>query len=720
MIATFFLIASQAMTFTADRIAADGVTHALAATGHVVATSGPITLRGESLSRAADGTMTFSDPTYATTCSNELGHTHWNVTGEIVYKAEDSVILRNVKLRLWEVPVFWLPYMYYPLDTSCGFSWMPGYTSRWGAYLLTRTRYHLLGDENRDPTKWWLDGATRFDLRYEQGVAFGEDLKWNLGDFGRGDFNFYYAYDISDDIDDRNGKWYDQSWGSTLDKDRYGMSLAHRWDPTERDSVRVRGSYFSDSYFRRDFYRKTLFNWKSQFVDYPNSGVFWEHLENAFALGAEVSGRLNEFYTMTGRLPELYLDVNPQPVFGLPLNYESENRIGYLTRDPAEYGRGEKTNPFSYQPGRWAEYEAFRFDTYHRLTAPFKVFDDVLSVVPRVGYRGTFWNRSGADNLTGWGETGDEGNLYRSILEGGVTFAARATGWVDETWRHVMEPYFDVLAQEAWMSGSGDRPYVFDSLDASTMWEDQFAGRSRNLPYSYYGVTPGFRNVWQKAKERGGLADVFDLDVYSALQFNDASYRGSSGAHRLAKVGEPNYGNSRCLAVPGARMKWTPSSDISLAARIEYDAADNAIPMADAGLQHVVSESFKWHIDYAVRDFRIWDYSSTPATPAGQRGDSERLNFARFQYVEFGFENHPIDWFAWSPYVRWDIHDNELDCVGSWFDLLTDCLGFRFIVEYENSFMRLDGYEHGDDWSFGFYIYLRAFGSGASDIFRQN
>ena len=60
MIATFLLLAAEAMTFTADRIAADGVTHALAATGHVVATSGPITLRGESLSRTADGTMTFS------------------------------------------------------------------------------------------------------------------------------------------------------------------------------------------------------------------------------------------------------------------------------------------------------------------------------------------------------------------------------------------------------------------------------------------------------------------------------------------------------------------------------------------------------------------------------------------------------------------------------------------------------------------------------------
>ena len=39
------------------------------------------------------------------------------------------------------------------------------------------------------------------------------------------------------------------------------------------------------------------------------------------------------------------------------------------------------------------------------------------------------------------------------------------------------------------------------------------------------------------------------------------------------------------------------------------------------------------------------------------------------------------------------------------------------MVEYENSYTRIDGYEHGDDWSFGFYVYLRAFGAGSS-IFR--
>ena len=95
----------------------------------------------------------------------------------------------------------------------------------------------------------------------------------------------------------------------------------------------------------------------------------------------------------------------------------------------------------------------------------------------------------------------------------------------------------------------------------------------------------------------------------------------------------------------------------------------------------------------------------------------DEFNYVRFQYVNVGFENHPIDWFAWSPYLRWDTRRNELDSVGTWFDYLTDCLGFRFIVEYREGYTRIDGYERRDDWSFGFYIYLRAFGPGSANLF---
>ena len=721
MIATLFLAAAQAMTFTADRVAADVDTRALTATGHIVAVSGPLTLRGELMTRDADGRMVFHDPVCATTCTNAVGHTHWSVSGEVEYLEGDSVILRDMTLRFCEFPVFWLPYFYYPLDNDCGFSWMPGYTGRWGAYLLTRYAYHLLGDPSHAEAGKWLEGATRFDLRYRQGIGLGEDLAWSLGDFGTGGFNAYYAWDR--DAEDYGGyarsdysdRYHSYNWESPVKEERYAFSLRHRWEMTERDTVRLAASVFSDSSFRDDFQRSTMFNWKSQWLGYDNSGVFWEHLENAFSLGAEVSGRLNEFYGMTDRLPEVYIDVNPQPLFGLPVNYETENRFGYLRRNPAEYGNSDRNSVFSFNPGVWAWYDAIRMDTYHRLTAPFRTCDDLLAVAPRVGYHGTYWSKTGKENLTGWGDAGEGGATVRTILEGGVTFAGRGTGWVDDAWRHLTEPYFDVLAQKAWLSGSGKRPYVFDNIDASVMWEDQFAGRARNLPYSYCGVTPGWRNAWDKLDEHGRLRQVFDVDVYSALQFGTTSYEGTDEAHKLAKIGKPNYGTQGCLVVPGARVRWTPDEDIMLMACAEYDSDNNRIASADAGWRQKLSPDFSYNVKYALRDYRWWDFSSAPYDPT--QVSSDDLNYAKFHFVYAGFEQQPIDWLAWGPFVRWDIKENELDCIGTWIDFLTDCLGFRFIVEYQNEYTRIDGYRNDEDWSFGFYIYLRAFGSGNSNFF---
>ena len=716
MIAPLLFAAAQTMTFTADRIAADNETKALAASGHIAAVSAPFTLRGERMTREADGRMRFYDPCCATTCSNDVGCTHWSVEGEVEYKEHDAVVLRNVWLRFFEVPVLWLPYMYYPLDTDCGFSWMPGYTGRWGAYLLTKYQYHLLGDPAHGEGTWWLTGATRLDLRYRQGVGVGEDLSWNLGDWGSGLFNAYYAWDRDVDDDGEGAltdRWHSYNWGSEVERDRYAFSFRHRVEPTERDTVRLQASVFSDSHFRSDFERSTLMNWRHQWLGYDNSGVFWEHLENLFSFGAEASGRLNGFYGMTDRLPEVYLDVNPQPLFGLPVNYESASRLGYLRRDAAEYGTGDRTSAFAFNPGPWADYEAFRFDTYHRLSAPFRACGDVLSVVPRLGYHGTFWGAGGEDNLTGWGDAGSASAMTRSILEGGATFAARGAGWfADETWRHLTEPYLDVLAQRAWFTGvgSGTRPYVFDAIDASVAWEDQFAGRARNLPYTYYGLTPGWRNAWERSDAHGRLRRVLDIDVYAALQFGATEFRGEDDAHKLARTGLPNYGKGECFVSPGARVRWEAAEDLSVLARAEYDSDNNRLACADAGVRHAVSPNFRYDVTYALRDYRWWDFSSAPYRADQMTGDD--FNYARFHYVQAGFENQPLDWFAWGPYLRWDIRENELDSVGSWFDLLTDCLGFRFIVEYENSYTRLDGYEHGEDWSFGFYIYLRAFGPG--------
>lgn len=720
MIVLPLLLAAAPLTFTADRIAAGNVTGAAVATGHVVAVSSPYSLRSDYMERDEHGRMFFRDPTCATTCTNQPGICHWEVRGEVEYEADDHVLLRNAWLRFFEVPILWLPYLYYPLNWDCGFSWMPGYIGKWGAFLLTKYTYDIAGDRNHADNTWWLRGDTRFDLRYKQGVAFGEDLFWNLGDFGAGSFELYYASDTySEPRYGVGGRYQDAlHWGSPVERERYGLSLQHRWDVTERDSLQVRGSFYSDSYFRNDFHRKSFFNLKSQFLDYRSNGVFWEHIENAVAFGGEVSGRLNDFYAMTDRLPEFYFDVNPLPVFGSFVNYESESRLGWLQRHPAAYGLGNPDSIYAYQPGLWANQSATRFDTYHRFTAPFSAFDDVMAVVPRVAGRGTYWSACGRDNLDGWGHSTDEGAAERWIGEVGTTLSARGSAFLNDDWRHIVEPYLDFLAQEAWYSGlgNGNRPYVFDTLDASSTWEDQFAGRSRNLPYSYYGITPGVRNAWDRVDENGNIRKCLDLDFYVAAQFNTATYVGEGDSHRLAEAGSPNYGRNGCEFVPGARLRWMPMEKTMLSFRGEYDSDNNRFAYVQTRLTQEVTRDFSWYGRYFLRDHRFWDFSSCPFDPEQGREDSQDL--VRLHMAEIGFEHKLCEWLAWGPRIRWDLRHNELDCVGTWIDYLTDCLGFRLLLEYDNSYDTVDGYHNDENYSIGFYIYLRAFGSDSGNIFQ--
>lgn len=710
---------ARSFQISADRMAVDAVTKAAAATGHVVAVSMPLQLHSESATRDAEGVVRLSDPTEITTCTNRPGICHWSLKGEVEYQDEKYIRGRNLWLEFYEVPVFWVPYFNYPLEGECGLRVMPGYTQRWGAYLMLKYVYEIAGDETHNPDNFWMYGNTRMDLRYVNGIALGDTVNWNLARFGRGAFKIYYAWD--EDADRYEHYWSDsrhwnyRNWGSNVNRDRYQMELYHLWEPTERDVVRLRGALASDSQMS-DFFHSSFMTIRNEWFGNNDNEIAWEHNENAFGSGISVSGPLNEFYGGIARLPEWYFDLAPSKVFDLPLNYETENRVGYLARRYAEYGDGDETNPYAFNPGRWAKYATFRFDTYHRFTAPFKV-DDIISVVPRLAYRGTFWNDGGNTGLTGWDTAGKHnGEMFRSILESGVTFSGRGRAWLSEVWRHVLEPYVDVLAQKAWYSGvSGDkRPYVFDSLDASVDWQDQFAGRSRNLPYTYYGVTPGVRNSFDKVDDKGNLHTLFDVDVYAAFQFNHADWYGTDDNHKLAQPGSPNYGKNDIYMTPGAQLRWHPDQDITLRTRMEYDPDYNEIAFADIGWRQRCSEDFSYFVNLISCDYRRWDFSSTPYDPKQMTGDD--FNRSMCSLVSAGFEQHPIDWFAWSPFVRWDCRNGELDTVGAWFDYLTDCLGFRLVVEYNNSYTRIDGSEHEEDWDIGFFIYLRALGPEATDI----
>ena len=143
-------------------------------------------------------------------------------------------------------------------------------------------------------------------------------------------------------------------------------------------------------------------------------------------------------------------------------------------------------------------------------------------------------------------------------------------------------------------------------------------------------------------------------------------------------------------------------------ARAEYDTENDTVAYADIAWRQILSKAFKYELGLVRRDQRWWDFASSPYD--GEVQKNEDFNMARFTCIDASFEHELCDALAWGPFVRWDCREAELDEIGTWVDLRTDCLGFRFSVSYENDYERLDYSKSDDDWRFGFFVYLRALG----------
>ena len=733
---------SDKMQITGGYFSGNKRTGELTATGGVTAASLPFLYKSDSLTRDMFGTVRFGKDAVTTTCTNDFDHLHWKLKGTFSYAEDSSKMMTNSYLHLvaggpvnegkramliqdawvylYDIPVMWIPYWYYPMDTNYGYRVLPGYTSRWGAYLKTGYVYNIMNEGLDD--KVGFGGSTYLDLRTKNGIAVGQTIRWHLRNWGHGKFKVYHAWD--DDYDryerhwtrdnsDRNFNYH--NWSSEVNRERYRLLLEHYGDITPRDTLRVHGSYLSDSYFLYDFFRGD-----ERYESVPYNEISYEHREDDWSSGVSISGPLNEFYGGTARLPEWWIAVNPMPVFDLPLTYESQTRAGFLNRDYAQISKdadwGFRYTPFIGPDGKGASYQAFRFDSSHRVAAPFKVAD-VLSLVPRATYRGTYWSDSGdmsklADGLTR--ASGDA--LYRNIAEVGITASSRASAWITENWKHTFEPYIDYSYQYVETSSArGKRAYIFDSYDGVTDWLEQFGFEGRSLPYNWHGVRPGFRNYFQEKDENGVVRTVADFDVYAAIPFesykhygrnaniNDYSIYGYSKDNDDLRYGETGD------VYPGIRARVSPWRNVMLASRVEYDVQNDNVAYADFVMKHNIFESFSYTIGYIGRDHRIWDY--LPYTV------HDRWNWEKTSIVHVGFEHKILENLIWAPYLRYDCRLSDVEECGVWFDILTDCIGFRTSIVYESDYVRIDGSKQSNDFSVAFYIYLRAFGSaGAFDL----
>jgi len=367
---------------------------------------------------------------------------------------DDRVILSRTTLYLGEVPIFWFPYLFAELDET-GFEFVPGYDSRWGAYLLTSYSFPIGSGRN-------VIGRVHFDLRSELGVGVGADLEFDYGPNNRntGDFLSYYAYDT--DPDDRVGGFGEPA--ETGDPNRWRISFQHRLFLTDDIYALADINALSDQDILEDYF-PDVFRTDPR----PDNFLSLTKWNEFYTMNLVARWQINDFQEYTERLPEFAWDFKQHRLFGTPVYYDGTHSIGYLQRAFSDLS-----------PRFDANYAATRFDTFNQLTVPFRLFK-VLSIVPKFGYRGTYYSQSGNTFFSPTNfrfQTSQDGSLTRSVVNSGIeasfkfskTFERAQNRWLGlDGLKHVVQPYTNYsYAYNSLSDAEVARTYLFDRYVPST------------------------------------------------------------------------------------------------------------------------------------------------------------------------------------------------------------------------------------------------------------
>ena len=328
---------------------------------------------------------------------------------------DDRVILSNATLYVGQTPVFWFPYLYAPLGEA-GWDIQPGYNSTWGGFLLLGYRFPLTDK---------VSALAKFDYRTERGVAVGVDLDGTYGpnNTSAGKFRAYYANDTNPDSNDT-------AFPRTNppDQDRWIVAFQNRLVVNEDIYATTDINSISDQYFLQDFFPAEFA------VDpQPDNNTSFNWLTENFQVNLLVRWQMNNWQEVTSRLPELSWTAKQTPLFGLPIFYDGSTRGGYLQRN---FPSGQTPDYITqlqqavFNPNVLGDttglqnYSAFRFDTFHQLSYP-QTYFGWLSLTPRIGFRGTYYSRTGDSDPSSPGYIALPGNDYgngtfRPIMNAGL------------------------------------------------------------------------------------------------------------------------------------------------------------------------------------------------------------------------------------------------------------------------------------------------------------
>jgi LPS-assembly protein len=322
--------------------------------------SHPYFLGGQNVSSISENGYLIRDGTF-TTHDSARPDFHLHARKIRIYE-KDRVIMQYVTAYIGNVPVFWWPYLYQSLNEAFSFTVSPAYLSSWGPSLLTQVTFPITDN---------IKGRVRLDYFGRRGPAIGFDpvIDYGKDENSQARVKTFYIQDQNPNLNQtavpRRG----------VPTGRYRLSLEDRTNFTDDIYGIANTTKLSDQYVMQDFYQGEF-----RIDPVPDNVVALTKANPFFTITGIERFQANEFFSTTERSPEVVLDIKRHALFGGPIFYEGESGFANLRLQFPE-GSG------------FENYGTYRFDTFHQLTYPNTYFG-WLSVVPRVGFRGTYYGKT--------------------------------------------------------------------------------------------------------------------------------------------------------------------------------------------------------------------------------------------------------------------------------------------------------------------------------------
>jgi LPS-assembly protein len=356
----------------------------------------PFEMTGSNLTSFESNEYKIYDGTFTTSDSSQPDY-YIRAKGIRIYP-NDRIIFTNAWTFVKDIPVFWFPYLYQSLNNQSVLLFSPGYNSIYGYFLVSDIGFPVFDH---------FDAILHPNYYSLRGPALGIDVNYDLGEVVQENTLQMRTFFIEDAGANIN----QTSLGRPqIDAGRYRISYQSRTFLASDTSLVLDVNKFSDAFMLEDFF-------PFEFQVDPQPQTYLELIKqgDAYALSLFARYQVNDFLQTTEKLPELSWEVVRTPLFNSPIYYEATTTAGW-------YQLAQPVGTF-FNPTLNPDYSSFRFDTFHQLSYP-KMYFGFLSVVPRAGFRVTYYSRTGDVTL---------GNPTLGIPFGSVVYEPGGTRYVFNT-----------------------------------------------------------------------------------------------------------------------------------------------------------------------------------------------------------------------------------------------------------------------------------------------